>query len=760
MRYLSTCILLVLFSFVSFGQNCTDSPLDQCWTFDVVSSSCCDSSTGITDYKIRLFNASTLFSCTITADNFDQSPCGAGVKITGNDDINGVPSICYDPKQNSQNLTLIFDWYYSCCYKVPKPEDRVCYFQALCECSQDADCENICLVCNLDEGACEPKCPNGEYCNPETGECGSGCTDVCAPNYNSDAYIDDESCEDYPTDCDNGKCDDGLEVWPENPTKPSDCKCITVYTDIVNGCTDPTSCAGSYNPNANCDDGSCVPIPECNLDPCKGTVQVLSANECKCIDIIEGVLGCMDPTACNYDVTLGVNCDDGSCETNPCTDPCSSNYNPDAVCEDNSTCAPYDDSCNQDCSVGAFGGVWDAGTCSCVGEITPINGCMDSASCNYMPDANCDPDNECEPVPVCNTDPCVGDITEVGGCDCDLVEPQVLGCMDNAACNFNPDANCDDGSCVDIPVCNSDPCVSDIEVLSEDQCSCELSEAQVLGCTNPAATNYNENANCDDESCILRIPMCFCPAPIEILGCTTECAENYNPEANVDDGSCIYEFIPFQSIDVDSDTATGTFVFANGTTGTFTVLDNQGNVLAAEYLCTDPNPSTLGDEIGLYIVTGGENPGCDDTPPTSSNCGSPVSCISDLSGGGSTEDPNFVPYEFILVFDEPICGLVGTIKDSDEGNNETALPICPTISDQSQINGFIRQGGSLTPSTNWTFDGTTIEPGENNMEFQISYMCNVTTLNIGFGKNENASGGIGGISINPCVECDGDCICE
>lgn len=49
----------------------------------------------------------------------------------------------------------------------------------------------------------------------------------------------------------------------------------------------------------------------------------------------------------------------------------------------------------------------------------------------------------------------------------------------------------------------------------------------VLGCTNPAAVNYNPSANQDDETCI-------------ILGCTDPSAYNYNPNANASNNSCIF----------------------------------------------------------------------------------------------------------------------------------------------------------------------------------------------------------------------------
>lgn len=49
---------------------------------------------------------------------------------------------------------------------------------------------------------------------------------------------------------------------------------------------------------------------------------------------------------------------------------------------------------------------------------------------------------------------------------------------------------------------NTDICVGDI--LAEPlpgECECQVVEEQVLGCTNPVASNYNPAANCDDDSC-------------------------------------------------------------------------------------------------------------------------------------------------------------------------------------------------------------------------------------------------------------------
>ena len=72
-----------------------------------------------------------------------------------------------------------------------------------------------------------------------------------------------------------------------------------------------------------------------------------------------------------------------------------------------------------------------------------------------------------------------------------------LGCVDVVACNYDPGAGCDDGSCT------------------------------YSGCTDPVACNYDLDAACDDGSCTYG-------------GCTDPLACNFNPIAGCDDGSCGY----------------------------------------------------------------------------------------------------------------------------------------------------------------------------------------------------------------------------
>ena len=74
------------------------------------------------------------------------------------------------------------------------------------------------------------------------------------------------------------------------------------------GCTDST--AINYDPSANVDDGSCIPTVFSCMD-------TLACNFSASANVDDGscltAYGCTNPTACNYDSTA--TCDDGSCLT-------------------------------------------------------------------------------------------------------------------------------------------------------------------------------------------------------------------------------------------------------------------------------------------------------------------------------------------------------------------------------------------------------------------------------------------------------------
>ena len=408
-----------------------------------------------------------------------------------------------------------------------------------CNFDTNANCDdNSCQttpVCNTDPcmGDVQIIDPN-DACSCITSQAQIlGCTDPNACNYNMMANCDDNSCMATPT-CNTDPCMGDVQVIDPNDA----CSCITSQAQIL-GCTDPNAC--NYLATANCDNGTCQMTPICNTDPCLGHIQIIDPNDaCSCIFDQAQVLGCTDPNACNYNMMA--NCDDNSCMAAPTcnTDPCAGDLE---IIDPNDACSCIVDqaqvlgctdpnACNFNTMANCDDGSCNDGNTSCPDPCNVILGCIDPNACNFNMMANCDDggcvaagcnpgctdpcstnydmnadadDGTCAPYnSTCNTDCTMGDIEmwDAVNCECVLVTTTVLGCDDANACNFNPAANCDDGSCIFQSTCNSDPCLAGgISTWDPTNCQCEITEPTMVGCVDPNACNYDMNANCDDATC-------------------------------------------------------------------------------------------------------------------------------------------------------------------------------------------------------------------------------------------------------------------
>jgi len=99
----------------------------------------------------------------------------------------------------------------------------------------------------------------------------------------------------------------------------------------------------------------------------------------------------------------------------------------------------------------------------------------------------------------------------------------MMGCTDSNACNYLPSATLADESC-EYPNPGYD--CFDICIIDTDQDGvCD--DFEKFGCTEPVASNYNDDATEDDASCI-------------IYGCRYTSADNFNPMANEGDNSFIF----------------------------------------------------------------------------------------------------------------------------------------------------------------------------------------------------------------------------
>ncbi len=161
------------------------------------------------------------------------------------------------------------------------------------------------------------------------------------------------------------------------------------------------------------------------------------------------------------------------------------------------------DECDRDLSLGIF--VFADGETGCWTNTA----CVGSQPILYGGTLNTD--IACPDPGTCNSDCTLGDLESWNEetCTCELILESVLGCTNPSACNFNPTATCDDGSCLFQVECNEDCLIGNIEQWNEETCDCEILVEVFTGCTDPNADNFDEQANCEDGSCLYDCPEYF-----------------------------------------------------------------------------------------------------------------------------------------------------------------------------------------------------------------------------------------------------------
>ena len=288
------------------------------------------------------------------------------------------------------------------------------------------------------------------------------------------------------------------------------------------GCTDPTAC--NYSPEAITDNGSCLQLDDCGV--CGG-------DNSSCT-------GCTDPVACNYDAEATI--EDGSCID------------------------------GTGITIAVGGGSWDGeigwsldlnGEVFASGGAGTVTACLPEGCFTLsMTDSYGDGWNGA----IYTLSAADGTVIATGDLDTaqqgdgstqgsDVVQIGVdscgLGCTDATACNYDPDATLDDGSCnfdcngcTDPAACNYDPTATqdDGSCTVNDDCGvCGGDNSTCTGCTDAAACNYDPSALFDDGSCLANDECGVCGGDNSTCGgCTDATACNYDPAAVIDDGSCIF----------------------------------------------------------------------------------------------------------------------------------------------------------------------------------------------------------------------------
>ena len=226
------------------------------------------------------------------------------------------------------------------------------------------------------------------------------------------------------------------------------------------------------------------------------------------------------------------------------------------------------------------------------------------------------------------------------------------GCMDPTACNYDPAATSDNGSCLQNDVCGE--CGGDGE-------SCS-------GCTNESACNYNPSATYDDGSCIIG------GVEITFTILTDEYPEETTWEVTNESGTTIMSGGPYSSsgstysetacvetgcYDVTINDSYGDGICCAYGTGSYTITSD-GNTLVSggEFVST---------ETTNFCVTAGTN----DTP----GCMDSSACNYDST---ATIDDGSCEFISCLVFgcmDTTACNYDST-ADYDDGSCEYTSCAC------------------------------------------------------------------------------------
>ena len=202
------------------------------------------------------------------------------------------------------------------------------------------------------------------------------------------------------------------------------------------GCINPEAC--NFSQSAEEDDGSCyLPGDECD-DGIDTTILDQYTNTCQC-EGVDPSMGCIDDTACNY--STSANTDDGSCYF-------------------------IGDSCD-DGNNNTLNDTWSS-SCACTGELL---GCTSTSACNYNSEADID-DESCYFIGDSCDDGNNNTLNDTWSSSC-ACTGELLGCTSTSACNYNSDADLDDGSCGFIGDSCNDGNSATINDTWSNTCDCE-----------------------------------------------------------------------------------------------------------------------------------------------------------------------------------------------------------------------------------------------------------------------------------------------
>jgi len=330
----------------------------------------------------------------------------------------------------------------------------------------------------------------------------------------------------------------------------------------VEGCTASEAC--NFNPEATIEDGSCILSGEPCDDANDATINDVLGADCVCAGEL---LGCTDMSACNYNMDAVA--DDGSCVF--AGDSCDDNneatindvYTADCGCAGtvptNTIVDIVVNSPDHNTLETAVIAAGLAGTLSGPGPFTvfaPTDAAFEALPAGVLDAALADPNGLLTQVLLYHV--VAGSVLST-----DLMDGMVVPTLQGSTVSVTI---ADGNVIINNALVTVADIIADNGVVHVINAVLLPPAPQVEGCTASEACNYNAEAQVDDGSCILPGEPCDdgnantlndvlsadCVCVGELLGCTDETACNYDMSADIDNGTC--EF-PGSSCD-DGDAAT------------------------------------------------------------------------------------------------------------------------------------------------------------------------------------------------------------
>ena len=255
------------------------------------------------------------------------------------------------------------------------------------------------------------------------------------------------------------------------------------------------------------------------------------------------------------------------------------------------------------------------------GANAPTPGCTDATACNFNPDANED-NGSCEYPASTNVDcdgNCLNDDDGDGICN----EDEIPGCTDATACNYDAAATDDDSSCT-YPAADNLDC--DGNCLNDADGDGVCDEDEIPGCTDASACNYDATATDDDSSC--AYPDGY---PNNTVDCDGNCLNDADGDLVCDEdeiGGCTDEgACNFDSAATDDNGSCEYLTCAGCTTSTACNYDaaatiDDGSCVYADdpcETCNDDGTVNPNDDDGDGVCNADETEGC--TDPEACNAG-------------------------------------------------------------------------------------------------------------------------------------------